>query len=217
MKNFYETIIASGGFAGESYDINVGPLETDIVDTLLNVGATSALQENTPVSIVSTGVLGGAKVLDLSGIENNGRFFFLSVQNTDLDTNNLTLTPSVSINGNANLVISDASDYILIHTSGGVWRSQAVFLAEEKSNLELELEFKFSQLTNFKTLAYTGNNLTLVNTYVDNTLTDLIFTKSLFYTGSRLDQTILTRLSDGATVTKDLTYLANKLISVETT
>lgn len=222
-REFYTTIIANGGLAGQSFDINLGPAEPDIIDTLLSVsGGTnpSALQENAPTSLISTGDLSTPKELDLSQIEINGRIFFLSVQNTDLDTNSLTITPSgitgSNINGETSLVVTTPEDYVFIYTVNG-WRAQAVYTPEEKSNLELELEFKASQLTSFKELSYTGNNLTTVNIYTDNLMTILLFTKSLSYTGSKLVQTILTRISDGAVVTKDLTYSGNNLISVEAT
>lgn len=41
-KEFFETIIASGGFAGQSYGINAGPLNTDVIDTLLSTATPTA-------------------------------------------------------------------------------------------------------------------------------------------------------------------------------
>jgi hypothetical protein len=128
-KNFFETIIASGGFAGESFDMAQGPANTDVIDLLLtDAGAgptgTATLQENAPVNLYSTGALGAAKNLDLSGIEQNGRFFFLSVRNSDLSTNNLTITATTDINGGgSSLVINTAVDYVFVHETGGNWRA----------------------------------------------------------------------------------------------
>lgn len=172
-KSFFSTIIATGGLAGESFDINLGPLETDVIDVLLSSSSAtfpSELQVNTPLSLVSTGSLGSPRALDISGIENDGRLFFLSVRNDDLDTNSLTILSGNSINGNSSLVITQLSDLVFVHTTGGVWRVQVVYTPEEKSNLELELEFKASQLSNFKSLSYTGSRLTTVNIYTDSGL-----------------------------------------------
>lgn len=216
---FYTNIIANGGFSGQSFNINQGPAQTDVIDVILSASGgsvPSVLQENAPISLISTGLLNTPKELDLSQVEANGRLFFLSVQNTDLDTNSLTLVSGSNLNGDASLIITDPDDYVLVYTVNG-WRVQSIYTPEEKSNLELEMEFKASQLSNFKELLYTGNNLTTVNTYTDNTMTVLLFNKTLSYTGNKLTQTVLTRISDGAVVTKDLTYSGNNLISVETT
>lgn len=122
MKTFYESIIAQGGFAGQVFDIAAGPANTDVIDTLLSVGD-GAITGNAPVNIISTGALGAARALDISGAEQNGRFFFLSVRNNDLASNNLTIAASTSINGSATLVLAAAADYVFVHESGGVWKA----------------------------------------------------------------------------------------------
>ena len=106
-----------------------GSANTDIQDILLSAG-NGALTEHTPHVLVSTGALGSARTLDLSAMEVesaaygahplDGRFFYLSVQNSDISTNNITISGSTSINGVANLVISCACDYLFHHVSGGV-------------------------------------------------------------------------------------------------
>lgn len=126
-KTFYEAIIGQGGFAGQVFDIAQGPAETQVLDVLLSAsGGTNAsmLEIDAPVNLISTGALGGARELDITGIEQEGRFFFLSARNSDITTNNLTITATTDINGGgASLVISAASDYIFIHESGGTWRA----------------------------------------------------------------------------------------------
>ena len=229
-KEFFTAIIAKGGFAGEYFDLNVGPLEEDIVDQLFATAITSpvVLQENTPINLISTGVLGATKELDLQNVEQNGRLIFVSIRNSDIAFNNITITPTSTINGNPNLTINSAVDFILAHETGGIWRayfqttsatggSGGAFTAAEKDNLELEMEFKASQLTTYKEFLYAGNNLIQTDTYVDNTKTIQIFSKTFSYTGKNLTQTVLTRISDAATLTRTFVYTGNQLTSIETT
>ena len=226
-KEFFTTIIASGGFSGESYDANVGPLNLDVIDTLLNTAApTATLQQNAPINVISTGALGGPKSLSLSSIEDNGRLLYLSIRNSDIVGNNLTLLPTTAINGTGTLVIGAVTDLILVHETNGTWRAYfqstsgvggGVFSATEKSNLELEMEFKAAQLTTFTEFAYTGNNLTTADIYVDATKIVKLFNKVLSYTGNTLTTTVLTRISDSATLTKTFTYAGNKLASILST
>jgi hypothetical protein len=126
--------MAMGGISGESFDIAQGPAETGIIDVLLSVGH-GALTEDAPLVLVSTGALGGARNLDLKGAESEsaakgsmalkGRMFYLSVQNSDIATNNITVkttTAGGTINGAASFVVSSAGDYLLHHVAAGVWR-----------------------------------------------------------------------------------------------
>lgn len=127
VKSFFEPIIASGGFAGEVFDVAQGPANTDVVDVLLSAsGGTTAsiLQENAPVNLLSTGELGGDKELDITGVEQDGRFFFFSIRNTDISSFDLTITATTDINGGgASFVVSEATDLIFVHESGGTWRA----------------------------------------------------------------------------------------------
>jgi len=135
-KMLYEHVLASGGFSGESFDIAQGPANTGIIDVLLSAGVASALTDNAPHVLVSTGALTNANALDISGMEVEaagaggvalrGRFFYLSVQNTDIATNNITVTSSATINGLASLVIDHVADYLFHHVSAGVWRVNAL-------------------------------------------------------------------------------------------
>lgn len=124
-KNFYEAIIASGGFAGEHFDIAVGPSNTGIIDILLSVGD-GTLTEDAPISLISTGALGDTRQLDLSNLEQDGRIFLLSVRNTDIATNNLQVIGTTSVNGfgpTTGLVINEERNYWFIHETGGFWRA----------------------------------------------------------------------------------------------
>jgi len=122
-KSFYETIICSGGFAGEVFDVAAGGANTDVIDVLLSVGD-GILTENAPINMISTGALGAARDLDITGIEQDGRIFYLSARNSDITTNDLTVTATTDINGGgATLTISVATDYLFVHESGGTWRA----------------------------------------------------------------------------------------------
>lgn len=120
-KRFYETIVASGGLAGESFDISAGPDNTGVIDVLLSVGD-GALTAETPLTLRSTDALGAARQLDLTALEvNNGRMLAISFENTDLATNNVTLVPGTSINGAGSIAVSEVSQWVLFHLNGGVW------------------------------------------------------------------------------------------------
>jgi len=127
----YSHLMASGGFSGESFDIAAGPANTGIIDTLLSAGD-GALTDEAPHVLVSTGALGAARALDISGMETEsgagggaalrGRFFYLSILNTDITTNNITVAAGSTINGLGSLVIDFEGDYLFHHISGGDWR-----------------------------------------------------------------------------------------------
>ena len=61
----------------------------------------------------------------------NGRFFYLSVQNTNIGASNITISSSGTINGAATFVISTTGDYLFHHVSGGTWRVNALPRPEE--------------------------------------------------------------------------------------
>jgi hypothetical protein len=84
----------------------------------------------------------------------------------------------------------------------------------EKLNLELEMEFKAAEIARYKELSYVGKDLTGIDIYVDNTKTVQLFSKVLTYVGKNLTKTVLTRTSDGATLTKDFVYAGKDLTSV---
>lgn len=108
-----------------------GDKDLGIQDILLKTG-NGALTDDTPHVLVSTGALGAARQLSIAGMEVEsaakgsmplpGRFFYLSVQNTDLPTNPLTVVASGTLNGIASLIIDDTGDYLFHHVGSGVWR-----------------------------------------------------------------------------------------------
>lgn len=164
MKTFYEAIIAQGGFAGQVWDVTQGaggtfPANTDIQDILLDVG-NGALTGNAPVNLISTGTLGAPRSLTITATEQEGRFFFLSVRNTDITTNNLTVIATTDINGGgASFVVSSARDFIFVHESGGTWRAY-----EQKENLS---NFARAFRTTFLAATWsagTANRITIVRT-----------------------------------------------------
>lgn len=131
----YSHMMAMGGLSVESFDIAAGPADTGLIDVLLSVGD-GALTEDIPSVLVSTGALGGARALSLAGAEAEsvakgsmalkGRLIFLSIQNSDIATNNITISGSTSINGQASLVVKSETDYIFQHVAGGVWRANVL-------------------------------------------------------------------------------------------
>lgn len=122
MKSFYETIIAEG-FAGQVFDIAQGPTNTDIISTLLSVG-NGTISDNAPVNLISTGVLSAPRSFTVIPAEQNGRVFFLSVRNSDIATNPITVVASTDINsGGASFIISTQVTYLFIHESSGNWRA----------------------------------------------------------------------------------------------
>lgn len=137
----YEHVYAAAGFSGEQFNVAAGPANTDIIDVLLSVGD-GALTEDAPHVLVSSGALGGARQLDISGMEVesaakggqalDGRFFYFSVQNSDITTNNLTVVSSATINGAATFVIATPGDYMFHHVTSGAWRVNILPTPAEK-------------------------------------------------------------------------------------
>lgn len=164
MKHFYEAIIAEGGFAGQVFDVTVGaggsfPDNLDIINVLLENG-NGVLTGNAPVNIISTSLLNAPRTLNIAATEQNGRFFFLSVRNTDIATNNLTVVATTDINGGGtNFVIASARDFLFVHETGGTWRAY-----EQKENLS---NFARVFRTTFLAATWsagTANRITVVRT-----------------------------------------------------
>ena len=137
----YEHVFASAGFSGEQFDIAQGPADSGIIDTLLSAGD-GHLTEDAPHVLTSTGDLGANRVLVISGLEAesaarggqalDGRFFYLSVQNTDILSHSLTVSGSSTVNGDATFVIKTEGDYLFHHVTGGVWRVNILPRPSEK-------------------------------------------------------------------------------------
>lgn len=80
-------------------------------------------------------------------------------------------------------------------------------------NIELELATTVVNTEHFKEFTYTGTKLTLIEIWDSATKLDLLFTKSFVYTGDLITSIILTRLRDGAILTKTLSYDINDRLS----
>ena len=102
--------------------------------------------------------------------------------------------------------------------SGGASGSGA-FNALEKLSLEMEMEFKAAQLYNYKEFGYNANKLlSTLDIYQDETKAVQLFAKTFSYNVQKqLEQTYLTRISDGEALVRFFTYDGQKnLISIET-
>lgn len=84
----------------------------------------------------------------------------------------------------------------------------------EKSAIELENQFISASSAYHKTLTYSGAALTDIDIYVDDTLAIKLFNKNLTYSGDTLTSIVITRMSDGASITKTLGYSGSILSSI---
>ena len=110
----------------------LGSADTGIIDNLLSAG-NGVLTVDAPLILYSSGTLGAARTLDISALEVesvqqgsqplNGRWFILSVQNSDIsNSNKITVSSSATINGSATFEIKKAQDYLFYHEKAGIWR-----------------------------------------------------------------------------------------------
>lgn len=118
-----------------------GSADTRLISNLLEAG-NGVLTTDAPLVLTSTGALGAARTLNIAALEVenaaqgaealNGRFFYLSVQNTDISSvNKITVSATTSINGAATFEIVNTGDYLFFHVSGGVWRVNVLPRANE--------------------------------------------------------------------------------------
>jgi hypothetical protein len=109
-----------------------GSADTAIIDVLLKAG-NGVLTCDAPFVLTSTGALTSSRTLSIAGLEVEsaqqgsekmpGRFFYLSVQNSDISPSvKITVSASASINGAGTFEIAHAGDYMFYHVSEGVWR-----------------------------------------------------------------------------------------------
>ena len=103
--------------------------------------------------------------------------------------------------------------------SGG---GSGVYTQSEKLAIELEMELKAAQASYYKEFAYEelpGNqtgDLLSITFYTSSSKTTTMFTKAFTYTAGALTQTLLTRISDSAILTKNLVYdIDDNLISID--
>jgi hypothetical protein len=85
--------------------------------------------------------------------------------------------------------------------------SAGAYTESEKLAMELQMQFKASKLSNYKELTWTGDLLTATDVYEDNSKAVKLFNLVLSYdVNDVLVQTVLTRISDSATLTKTFEY-----------
>jgi hypothetical protein len=104
-------------------------------------------------------------------------------------------------------------------STGTSTSGSGAFNALEKLSLEMEMEFKAAQLYNYKEFGYNAQKLlSTLDIYQDETKAVQLFSKTFSYTSQKLlEQTYLTRISDGEALVRFFSYNAQKnLISVET-
>lgn len=106
------------------------------------------------------------------------------------------------------LLVPGAAGYVLTTHGVGMDPSWEVSSAAGlPAALEMELAFKVANLANYKTFGYTGDDLTLIEIWVEPGMITKLFSKVLTYNGSGdLTQTVLTRISDGTVLTRDYVY-----------
>jgi hypothetical protein len=96
--------------------------------------------------------------------------------------------------------------------------AQIAGLGGASLELEMEMAFKQANLTNYKVLTWTLGQLTAIDIWETPAMLVQLFGKTFSYTGDQLDQTVLTRMSDSATLTRSLAYdIDGNLVSVTTT
>ena len=101
--------------------------------------------------------------------------------------------------------------------SGSTSGSNPTYTEAEKLVLEMEMEFKTSNLENYKELTYDVNNyLSNVSIYYDSTKVTKLFNKDLTYTDGNLTSTLLERISDGVKLLRTFGYTSGSLTSVTT-
>lgn len=105
---------------------------------------------------------------------------------------------------------------IITRTVGGGIASGGAYTQTEKLAIQMEQEFIAIKPYAYKELIYTVDDLTNVGWYEDNTKAVKLFNKDLKYSDGKLSRTDLTRISDGAKLTRIFNYTGNNLTSVET-
>jgi len=111
------------------------------------------------------------------------------------------------------MIVTKKLSISAVDGTSGTSGSSGVFTQSDKLSLELEMAFKTANLTNYKEFGYDiDNSLNLITIYENDTKAVTLFTKSLIYTNGNLSQTVLTRITDSAILTKDISYDINGLL-----
>lgn len=120
------------------------------------------------------------------------------------------LTDNVYGAGSSTLILNDGTSDIA--------QADALSFLNSISNanleMELQLAFSSSNLSNYKVLGFTGDNLTSIDIWTSPGMITKLYSKVLAYTGSRLDQVVTTRISDGAVLTRNITYVGDAVTSI---
>ena len=85
----------------------------------------------------------------------------------------------------------------------------------DASYLELELAFTAESPHTYRELIYTGDKMTTVNHWETPAMLTKLYQVDYTYTGDLLTTSVLTRISDSATLTKTFIYSGDTLLSVE--
>lgn len=128
-----------------------GSVDTKLIDVLLKSG-NGVLTVDCPLTLKSTGALGGARTLSIAALEVesvaqgsqplNGRPLIVSVRNSDISAvNSITVSSSATINGAASFVASKAGDYIFWHEEAGAWRVNVLSNPQEPHATIAEIPF----------------------------------------------------------------------------
>lgn len=131
-----ETVVNDTPAGASTFD---GSSDTKLQSLLLKNAAEpveAALTEDAPLCLISSGALGANRTLNLAGMEVetlarggqplNGRFVYLSIQNTDVNNTlsgyRLRVKGSATVNGAAYVDINSPGDYWFVHDQNGAWR-----------------------------------------------------------------------------------------------
>jgi len=78
--------------------------------------------------------------------------------------------------------------------------------------------FTYAQKEGYKVFNYTGDDLTTILTYKDNTLVDLLYTVTLTYTGDNLTAKEIVKADNSYTLLKNFAYdISDNLVSITIT
>jgi len=206
--------LGSGGGASSLADLTDVDL-TGLVDAnFLRWDATAGKWE--PVASSSTvNDIGDISNVNTSGLQDGDLLVYDTGTSTWIVTSASGAVLTLDDIGNVDTSGKVEGDSIKWNPAGSNWIvSSDTFTS---GDIELELEFKLTSLNRFKELLYTGDQLTTINIWETSAKIVKIFQKDLTYTADQLTQTLLTRISDSATLTKDLVYSGDQLSTVEVT
>ena len=99
----------------------------------------------------------------------------------------------------------------------GATGADGTMTAQQLLNLELHLAFKLANITNFKETTFASGLMTNLSIYTNSSKAVKLFDKALSYNVGQLITIVITRITDSATLTKNLLYNPDgTLLSVDT-